>query len=90
MSEAESKYPEFIPAPIYVAKYVFRFENTPSAVGPVTSIREVEFMPFGERTIVPGFTHRVLIDGLMKDWLGHGKPSAKSAEYFLRKHWGCE
>ena len=90
MSEAESKYPESIPAPTYVAKYVFRFENTPSAVGPVTSIREVEFLPLGQHAVVPGFTHRVIIDGLMKDWLGHGKPSAKSAEYFLRKHWGCE
>ena len=87
MDTAYSAYPADVPAPTYVAKYVFRFPNTPSAAGPVTSIREVEFMPFGEHTVVPGFTHRVIIDGLMKDWLGYGKPSAKSAEYFLRKHW---
>ena len=79
-------YPEFVPSPSYVAKYVFRFENTPSAVGPVTSVREVEFFPLSD-AIVPGFSHRVVIDGIAKDWLGYGKPSGRSAEYFLRKHW---
>lgn len=84
---AMSTYPIDVPKPTYIAKYTFRFPNTPSAVGPVDSLRAVEFIPLGETAVVPGFSHRVVIDGIARDWLGYGKPSAKSAEYFLRKHW---
>jgi hypothetical protein len=49
--------------------------------------REVEFFPISVDGPVPGFTHRVIIDGLARDWLGYGRPSAKAAAYFLRKHW---
>lgn len=88
--EAQSTYPTSIPHPTYVAKYQFRFPNTESAAGPVTALREVEFFPLVVDSVVPGFTHRVVIDGIARDWLGYGKPSAKSAEYFLRKHWLME
>lgn len=44
----------------------------------------VEFLP---ATDVPGFTHRVVINGVAtRDWLGHGKPNAKAAAFFYDKH----
>ena len=35
---------------------------------------------------VPGCTHRVIINRRAVDYLGFGKPSAKSAKFFLDKH----
>jgi hypothetical protein len=36
---------------------------------------------------VPGFSHRVFVNGIGRDWLGDEfKPSAKVAQYFLEKH----
>lgn len=44
----------------------------------------IEFHPVND---VPGFTHRVVINGqAVRDWLGHGKPSAKAAHFFYDKH----
>jgi hypothetical protein len=51
-------------------------------------IRVVAFRPLVGKS-VPGFTHRVVIDGTAVDWLGYSKPSAKAAAYFLRKHWNA-
>ena len=36
---------------------------------------------------VPGFTHRVIINGRAIDWLGdHMRPSTNAAVYFWTKH----
>lgn len=44
----------------------------------------VEFFPDSN---VPGYTHRVVINGkATRHWLGHGRPSAKAAEFFLELH----
>lgn len=44
----------------------------------------VEFFPVDD---VPGFTHRVVIDGqAVREWLGRGRPSAKAARFFYEKH----
>jgi len=44
----------------------------------------VEFYP---KDKTPGFTHRVVINGISKDWLGdNAKPNAKSAAFFFNKH----
>lgn len=43
----------------------------------------VEFVPVSG---VPGYTHRVAINGAARDWLGHGQPSVKAAKFFLEKH----
>lgn len=46
--------------------------------------RVLQFVPIKN---VPGFSHRVTINGLAADYLGdNAKPSAKSAEFFLGKH----
>ena len=35
----------------------------------------------------PGFTHRVVINGIPKDWLGdHKRPSAAMAAFYAVKH----
>ncbi len=75
--------PRDMPKPTLVARYRFPIKVN-STVGPVIEARIVDFVPVDN---VPGFTHRVLIDELPRDWLGYGKPSARAAEYFLRKHW---
>lgn len=47
----------------------------------------VEFRPVND---VPGFTHRVIINGVaVRDWLGRGKPSADAARFFFDKHAGA-
>ena len=39
---------------------------------------------------VPGFTHRVAIDGVGRDWLSvEFKPSIEAAAYYLEKHATC-
>ena len=44
----------------------------------------VEFFPEDR---VPGYTHRIVINGqATRYWLGHGKPSAKAAEFFLQQY----
>ena len=45
----------------------------------------IQFFPVND---VPGFTHRVVINGQgTRDFLGdHVKPSAKHAEFFFQKH----
>jgi hypothetical protein len=44
----------------------------------------IEYAPVKD---APGFSHRVLINGIPVDWQGnHRKPSKKSAVYFLEKH----
>lgn len=36
---------------------------------------------------VPGFTHRVILDGVAVDWLARShRPGAKAAEYYRDKH----
>jgi hypothetical protein len=50
-----------------------------SADGTVIQFRCIDDMP--------GFSHRVTVDGVAKDWLSNEcKPSAKVAEYFYGKH----
>lgn len=83
MATTES-IPQQMPKPRYTAKYSFPIP-VQTTVGRATEERTVEFVPL--TSSVPGFTHRVLIDGIARDWLGYGKPSADAAEYFLRKHW---
>jgi len=44
----------------------------------------VQFVPI---TNVPGFTHRVTMNGAAYAWLGdNAKPNRKSAEYFLDRY----
>jgi hypothetical protein len=46
----------------------------------------VEFVPLA-RSEVPLFTHRVVIDGVAKDWLADThKPSLKVARFFYDKY----
>ncbi len=48
--------------------------------------RRLWFVPL-QKTDAPGFTHRVIIDYKMVDWLSTDyKPSAKTAQYFFEKH----
>ena len=75
--------PQAMPKPTLIYRYRFPIPVT-TAVGAAIADRSVEFIPI---TGVPGFTHRVVIDDMPRDWLGYGKPSAHAAEYFLRKHW---
>lgn len=35
---------------------------------------------------VPGWTHRVAINGIASDWLGQGNPDQKAARFFYEKH----
>lgn len=45
----------------------------------------VEFIKIAN---VPGFSHRVIINGKAVDWLSADfKPSAVSAEYYAEKHY---
>jgi len=49
----------------------------------------LEFIPLKRiyKHATPGITHRVLINGVTKDWLSDDyKPGIKAALYFLEKH----
>ena len=45
----------------------------------------VEFVKLAQQT--PGWSHRVVIDGVAKDWLADtAKPGMKAARFFFEKH----
>ena len=55
----------------------------------VENHRELQFVPLDliYTKDTPGFTHRVVIDHHLKDWLAKEyNPSAASAEFFFKKH----
>lgn len=54
----------------------------------VGSTDVLQFLPLPKRG-VPGFTHRVILNGVSVDWLGdNASPSLKTARYYAVKH--CE
>lgn len=67
-----------------LTKYVGFFDAETSS--------KVEFWPISCATVnpdytVPGFSHRVIVNRRIVDWLSDSeKPSAKNALFFLEKH----
>jgi hypothetical protein len=62
---------ETAPEPTVKVRKLYEFSEGP---------KTVEFVPVAN---VPGFTHRVIVDGEPRSWLGDSfHPSVKTARYF--------
>jgi len=51
--------------------------------------RQIEFIPLSKiyKQKTPGFTHRVIMNGIAIDWLSDEyKPGYKASEFFFDKH----